>query len=113
MMGSVNIPDFVAAIEREDDKFLTSFPGIGKKTSRQIILDLKGKLISLLSTNEQTVEQQESQSHHAENIRETQEALKALGYKDNEIKRVLPILQKEENEHTDVLIRKALALLTK
>src|SRR5699024_1684115 len=49
ILGSINIPDFVAAIEREDDKYLTNFPGVGKKTSRQIILDLKGKLTTLFS----------------------------------------------------------------
>ena len=32
------------AIENENEAYLTKFPGIGKKTARQIILDLKGKL---------------------------------------------------------------------
>ncbi|MEJ7142055.1 Holliday junction branch migration protein RuvA, partial [Staphylococcus capitis] len=32
------------AIEDENDAYLTKFPGIGKKTARQIILDLKGKV---------------------------------------------------------------------
>src|SRR5690625_3183701 len=44
IQGSVDVTDFVSAIEREDEKYLMSLPGIGKKTSRQIILDLKGKL---------------------------------------------------------------------
>ncbi len=34
----------IQAIENEDEKFLTKFPGVGKKTARQMILDLKGKL---------------------------------------------------------------------
>ena len=32
------------AIENENDAYLTQFPGIGKKTARQIVLDLKGRL---------------------------------------------------------------------
>ena len=32
------------AIENENDTYLTKFPGIGKKTARQIVLDLKGKV---------------------------------------------------------------------
>ena len=32
------------AIENENDAYLTQFPGIGKKTARQIVLDLKGKV---------------------------------------------------------------------
>lgn len=38
----------VRAIENEDEKFLTKFPGVGKKTARQMILDLKGKLEDIL-----------------------------------------------------------------
>src|SRR5690625_5202067 len=53
IQGSVDVAEFVAAVEREDDKFLTSFPGVGKKTARQIILDLKGKLTSMLSITDQ------------------------------------------------------------
>ncbi len=47
ILGSVHVPDFVAAVESEDEKYLTQFPGVGKKTARQIILDLKGKLTSM------------------------------------------------------------------
>src|SRR5699024_8905924 len=49
ILGSVDVNSFVEAIEREDDKFLTSFPGVDKKTARQIILDLKGKLTSMVT----------------------------------------------------------------
>src|SRR5699024_12244313 len=36
--------DVKIAIENENDAYLTQFPGIGKKTARQIVLDLKGKV---------------------------------------------------------------------
>jgi len=39
----------VSAIEREDEGFLVQFPGVGKKTARQMILDLKGKLHDLFT----------------------------------------------------------------
>ena len=32
----------IQAIEMEDEAFLVKFPGVGKKTARQMILDLKG-----------------------------------------------------------------------
>src|SRR5699024_3488775 len=35
---------FVAAINADDEAYLTKFPSIGKKTAKQIILDLKGKM---------------------------------------------------------------------
>ncbi|HLR08316.1 MAG TPA: Holliday junction branch migration protein RuvA [Bacillota bacterium] len=110
ILGSVDIPGFVTAVEREDEQFLTSFPGVGKKTARQIILDLKGKLTSMvsLSNDERTI----SENAKAE-ITQTQEALVALGYTEREIKAILPQLQKENIQDTDAMLRRALALLMK
>lgn len=113
MMSNVNISEFVAAIEREDDKYLTSFPGIGKKTSRQIILDLKGKLTTLFSITKPETGYPEEQPNTMEELQETQEALKALGYTEREIRDITPQLQKEKLTNTDDMIRKALALLMK
>lgn len=48
ILASGNPSQVVAAIEMEDEAFLVKFPGVGKKTARQMILDLKGKLGSLL-----------------------------------------------------------------
>ena len=42
--GSVNV--IAQAINRGDAKYLCKFPGIGTKSAQQIILDLKGKVIS-------------------------------------------------------------------
>ncbi|MGY0694265.1 Holliday junction branch migration protein RuvA [Virgibacillus sp. FSP13] len=114
ILGSVNVGDFIAAVEREDDKFLTSFPGIGKKTARQVILDLKGKLTTMLSLEAQPeiTETSKTASNNQE-MQEAQEALKTLGYSDREIKAIMPKLQNEAIENTDEIIRKALGLLVK
>lgn len=113
ILAGVDISGFISAVENEDDKFLTSFPGVGKKTARQIILDLKGKLASVFSVSD---EQQKSRSINVNDneYSEAMEALKALGYTDKEVKQVLPHLKKENVElSTDEAIRKALALLAK
>ncbi|RDW21679.1 Holliday junction branch migration protein RuvA [Oceanobacillus chungangensis] len=115
ILASVDVPGFVAAVEREDDKFLTSFPGVGKKTARQIILDLKGKLVMQLSISIDQ-DQQETATTANENttaIIEAQEALKALGYTDREIKAIIPQLQAMDIKNTDEVIKNALALLMK
>ena len=44
ILASGQVEQVVQAIENEDEKFLVKFPGVGKKTARQMILDLKGKL---------------------------------------------------------------------
>ena len=44
MLATGSINGLIDAIEKENIIYLTKFPKIGSKLSRQIILDLKGKL---------------------------------------------------------------------
>ena len=110
ILRSAEIPSFVSAVENEDEKFLTGFPGVGKKTARQIILDLKGKLTSKFTVAPVT---ETAPVKNVTALREAEEALKSLGYTDKEITAIIPSLRKEGLENTDELIRKALALLMK
>lgn len=94
-MGSINgISD---AINRENILYLKKFPKIGDKLARQMILDLKGKLeltgevVELNATDELV------------------EALKGLGYKDKDIKSIIPKVN-TENKLEDQ-IKEALRLL--
>ena len=112
ILGSVHVPDFIAAVETEDEKYLTQFPGVGKKTARQIILDLKGKLTNMLVV-EETPKSSPMTQTNISHLKEAKEALLALGYTDREIQLVLPTLQQEEITQTDEAIRRALALLVK
>jgi len=113
IQGSVDVSDFVSAIEREDEKYLMSFPGVGKKTSRQIILDLKGKLTRLLSVTTPEDKLPLENDSISESLLETKEALKSLGYTDREINAIIPQLQKNDSQNTDEMIRQALTLLMK
>jgi holliday junction DNA helicase RuvA len=115
ILAGVNIPDFVAAVEREDDKFLTSFPGVGKKTARQIILDLKGKLTNTFTVSNDGEARDSSTLKESVELKEAMEALKALGYMEREIKSILPQLRKEleQTANTDEIIRKALSMFMK
>lgn len=113
IIGSVDVSEFVRAVEQEDEKYLTGFPGVGKKTARQIILDLKGKLETILSISAEQDTGKPTGRAQSRGIQEAQEALKALGYTEREIKAISPELQKETSTNTDEIIRKALALLMK
>ncbi|MDY0405467.1 Holliday junction branch migration protein RuvA [Virgibacillus sp. 179-BFC.A HS] len=115
ILSGVNIPEFVAAIEREDDKFLTAFPGVGKKTARQIILDLKGKLINTFAITDGVDKQHDAGDEKENNtaLPEALEALKALGYTDRELRPIQQELKTIKAAGTDELIRKALSLLAK
>ncbi len=85
ILAAGQLEQLVEAIEAEDDKFLCKFPGVGKKTARQMILDLKGKL--------QAVVPDAFPNLFTEPIEETNplsealEALKALGYAEKEIQK--------------------------
>lgn len=111
ILSAVDVEGFITAVENEDEKFLTSFPGVGKKTARQIILDLKGKLSNVfVIKGTEYAETQDPQI--AEKLDEVAEALRALGYSDKEIRPVIGELR-QDNSDIDALIKKSLALLVK
>lgn len=92
-----SIEGIMDAIDRENILYLKKFPKIGDKVARQIILDLKGKLAKTVTNN---------------NINEElTEALLALGYKNNDIKKVVASI--DSNLTIENQIKEALKLLLK
>lgn len=99
----------VQAIEDNDVKYLQKFPGVGKKTASQIILDLQGKLADL--SPEVMEAFGNGQAPAAERIIELEEALEALtvlGYSQRDIKKLTPKLKEMPNASADDYIREAL-----
>ena len=95
------------AIENENEAYLTKFPGIGKKTARQIILDLKGKL-TITEESELFAQADESKNDVLE---EAVLALEALGYSKREISKVKISLEIETFDTVVACVKRALALL--
>ncbi|MCM3712673.1 Holliday junction branch migration protein RuvA [Halalkalibacter oceani] len=111
ILASGQPENVVYAIEEEDEAFLVKFPGVGKKTARQIILDLKGKLddfVPNLLQQEKATTVEKTPANTA--LKEALEALQALGYVEKELKKVRPLLEEEELT-TDGYIKKALQLM--
>ncbi len=98
MLASSTPLGIIDAIEKENILYLKKFPKIGDKVARQIILDLKGKLVSKeqVSTNDSS---------------ELSEALKSLGYKASDINKV--IKQVDSSKGIEDQIKEALKLLLK
>ncbi len=44
ILSGITVPDFAAAILDEDEKVLTRIPGIGQKSAKRLIVELKDKL---------------------------------------------------------------------
>ena len=105
----------VQAIETKNITYLTKFPKIGKKTAQQMILDLKGKLGELESSEAavaaMTVTEVVTTSNQA--LAEALEALSALGYSDREIKRITKQLEALGETTTDVYLSNALKFMMK
>ena len=99
---------FVNAVESGNVTYLTKFPGVGKKTAQQIILDLKGKFEAVpeettkavVSTNQTTLE-------------EAKEALLGLGYSAKEITKIWKSLEAAAPSTTQEALKVAFKLLMK
>ncbi len=99
ILATGSIEGIMDAIERENILYLKKFPKIGDKVAKQIILDLKGKLGITAST---------SVEH---NFEELIEVLEGLGYKNGDIKKILPHIHSELT--IEEQIKEALKLLLK
>lgn len=109
IMANEDHQGLIQAIEAGDVTYLTKFPGVGKKTAQQMVLDLKGKLTEL-------VEDPMSLFYEGNDdtaLAEAMEALQALGYSPKEIKKVEKVLEKESLQNTDDYLRAALKLMMK
>ena len=97
ILATGSIEGIMDAIDRENILYLKKFPKIGDKVARQIILDLKGKLAKTVTNN---------------NVNEElTEALLALGYKNNDIKKVVASI--DSNLTIENQMKEALKLLLK
>lgn len=99
----------IRAIEDNNTKYLQNFPGVGKKTAAQIVLDLQGKL-SELSPEVNLVFGDGTKDAVGKNVEleEAIEALNVLGYTKRDIKRVTPKLEALDAASADDYIREAL-----
>ena len=99
ILSSINYLRLVEAIDNGNVDFLKKIPGIGLKSASQIILDLKGKFV---------FDKTELNSELTDAI----DALIALGYKENELKKVEKELSNQKLS-TEKYIKLGLQLLLK
>lgn len=99
-----NANNIIKAIENNDLSYIKKLPGVGAKTASQIILDLKGKLVQ---------ENKEENEELSNAILDAIEGLKALGYKNNEIQKVIKELKSHHNLTSDEYLKLGLQLMLK
>lgn len=98
ILAGSTVEGLMDAIERENVLYLEKFPKVGEKLARQIILDLKGKLVS---------KENSSSGMNDELI----EVLLSLGYKRPDINRVVKDV--DGSLSIESQIKEALKLLLK
>lgn len=101
IFASSNTDRLIQAIEVSDIEYLKKLPGIGAKTASQIILDLKGKLVS----------EHKEDSRLSKSLLDTFDALKSLGYKQAELNPLVKQLEKSTDQSTDALLKLSLQIL--
>ncbi|UQS82448.1 Holliday junction branch migration protein RuvA [Bombilactobacillus folatiphilus] len=103
----------IQAIVDNDSQFLVKFPGVGKKTAQQIILDLKDKLPFKNYAPQQAPDLFTSvvETTTTPALADGLAALAALGYKDKEIQKIQPQLKSMSLKNAGEYVREGLKLL--
>jgi Holliday junction DNA helicase RuvA len=100
----------INAIQQSDVGFLTKFPGIGKKTAQQIVLDLQNKLSDLALASDEVAPVVSAVSPNSQ-LADALLALEALGYAKKDITRVEKALRKLDEQTTAKYVSAGLKLL--
>ena len=100
ILATGSISGIMDAIERENILYLKKFPKIGEKLAKQIILDLKGKISIDVST-----------ASASNSYEELLEVLQGLGYKEKEVRGILPKV--DASLTIEEQVKEALKLLLK
>lgn len=100
-----------SAIESGEVNYLTRFPGIGKKTASQIVLDLRGKMGNYVAEN--LFNEETPKAGLSQDLQDALSALAALGYTQREIDRITPKMEKLPEMPANQYIRKGLGFLLK
>ena len=121
MLETCSPSEFAMAVVTEDVKVLTEIPGIGPKSAKRIILELKDKIKKEQEVEAIKEEIDKKQKHEnklfdiaeiKEKVSEAIQALQVLGYNKKEIEKAIEKLDYKELS-TEELIKKGLNLLNK
>lgn len=108
MLSSISADEIKLAIVNNDIDKLTNAKGIGKKTASRIILELIDKVKKMALPNLETINKESPVIN--DNLEVAREALKNLGYMENDIARVLNEL-KDTDLSLEALIKESLKRL--
>ncbi len=122
MLAVCTPAEFVLAIVSEDIKVLTSIPGIGPKSAKRIVLELKDKikkeeqiqeLTNSVNSTESAMTSKVKEAIAKDNkVSEAIAALQVLGYNKKEIEKAFEKITDKEQMTTEEMIKKGLTILS-
>jgi Holliday junction DNA helicase RuvA len=110
ILSGVSVEDFLRLIEIEDIAMLTRIPGIGRKTAERVVIEMRDSVKKLLMPT--SVEAGAGMTAAATPQSEAFGALIALGYKPQEVVRLLKAVEEPDLATTEI-IRRALKFAAK
>lgn len=121
MLAVCEPSDFALAVISEDIKVLTSIPGIGPKSAKRIVLELKDKIKKQEQIDELTKaagkieisSKMQTAIEEDNKISEAAAALQVLGYSKKEIEMAFNKISDKKELTTEDLIKEGLVLLSR
>ena len=97
ILSGMTVNDFERCVQHEDSAMLVKIPGVGKKTAERLIVEMRDKIDKSPSL---TVV---SGPVTADSRSEAVDALITLGYKPNEVKKLLASIDMQDKSAEDII----------
>lgn len=115
ILGATTDGDLISAIVHENERFLTTLPGVGKKTASRLILELKDRVQSIdINVGDMLTGAPDNNPTVSRTHTDVLQALDGLGYGAQELKQVEREVFTRSLQTTEQgLLKEALAYLMK
>lgn len=111
VISTLSPAEFFLAIAHENVKALTKIPGIGTKSAKRMIVELKEKAAAMGAVKAEMPAFVVDRQAESQNYQDALAALIALGYNGSEAQAVLQAIEGSQELSTQELIKKALVRL--
>jgi holliday junction DNA helicase RuvA len=108
VLSAMSVADFQRCVQHEDAVMLTKIPGVGRKTAERLIIEMRDRVAKVLVIPKTAAGRAVAPDARSEAF----DALVALGYKPNEVKRLLGQLEIADKSAEDIIrsaLKKAIA----
>jgi Holliday junction DNA helicase RuvA len=99
ILSGMSVTDFQRCVQYEDTAMLVKIPGVGKKTAERLIIEMRDRIDSTAAESGSD----KSRTARSDPRNEAFDALISLGYRTNEINRLLGRLDIAEKSAEDII----------